>query len=72
MASLDYSKNTAKKLTRKRLVYLGHSEGGMIAPMVAVERPKDIDFIILTAGPGVKVAQLMTEQNEAASNLYGH
>ena len=32
--------------------------------MVANER-SDIDFIVLLAGPGVKIPQLMSEQNEA-------
>ncbi len=64
MVSLDYLKNR-KEVDKKKIGLLGHSEGGMIAPLVAVERPKDIDFIILTAGPGVKVTQLMTEQNKA-------
>ena len=41
----------------KKLGLIGHSEGGMIAPMVAADR-KDIDFIILLAGPGVKIIDL--------------
>lgn len=48
----------------KKLGLIGHSEGGMIAPMVATNR-KDIDFIILLAGPGVKILDLMAEQNAA-------
>ena len=64
MVSLDYLK-ARSEVDKKKIGLLGHSEGGMIAPLVAVARPKDINFIILTAGPGVKVSQLMTEQNEA-------
>lgn len=48
----------------KNLGLIGHSEGGMIAPMVAAKR-KDIKFIVLLAGPGVPCADLMTEQNVA-------
>ncbi|MEP6616324.1 MAG: alpha/beta hydrolase [Ginsengibacter sp.] len=48
----------------KHLGMIGHSEGGMIAPMVAVKR-KDINFIILLAGPGEKGLKLMEEQNVA-------
>ncbi len=49
-----------------RIGLLGHSEGGMIAPMVATKR-KDINFIVLLAGPGIPVTDLMTEQ--AVANL---
>lgn len=70
MVSLDYLK-TRKEVDVKKIGLLGHSEGGMIAPLVAAQRPKDIDFIILTAGPGVKVTQLMTEQNKATLTSMG-
>ena len=59
--SLDYLKTRAKVDTQK-LGLIGHSEGGMIAPIVGVQR-KDINFIILLAGPGEKISQLMAEQN---------
>lgn len=38
---------------------LGHSEGGMIVPLL-----DSIDFAILLAGPGVAIAELMAKQNE--------
>ena len=41
---------------------IGHSEGGMIAPMVASRR-KDVSFIILLAGPGVNVLDMMEQQS---------
>lgn len=59
--SLDYLKRRSE-VDVKHLGMIGHSEGGMIAPMIATER-KDIDFIILLAAPGEKILQLMTEQN---------
>jgi alpha/beta superfamily hydrolase len=61
--SLDYLKHR-KEVDVKHLGIIGHSEGGMIAPMIASER-KDIDFIILLAGPGEKISALMEEQNVA-------
>src|SRR5690606_35185098 len=42
----------------------GHSEGGLIAQMVA-SKSKDVDFIVLMAAPGVEIPQTMAEQNEA-------
>ena len=41
---------------------IGHSEGGMIAPMVANRNP-DVDFIVLLAGPGIPISELMVHQN---------
>jgi pimeloyl-ACP methyl ester carboxylesterase len=49
---------------QSRIGLLGHSEGGMIAPMVAAKR-NDIYFMVLMAGPGIPVSELMTEQNIA-------
>ncbi|HRF17316.1 MAG TPA: acyl-CoA thioester hydrolase/BAAT C-terminal domain-containing protein, partial [Chitinophagaceae bacterium] len=49
---------------KKKIGLIGHSEGGMIAPMVATSR-KDIDFIVLLAAPGVRITELMAEQNAA-------
>ena len=43
---------------------IGHSEGGMIAPMLAANR-KDIAFIVLLAGPGLPTTALMQEQISA-------
>jgi pimeloyl-ACP methyl ester carboxylesterase len=68
-ASIEYLK-TRKEVDDKRVGLLGHSEGGMIAPMVASQR-KDIDFIVLLAAPGVKIIDLMAEQNAAVMRSAG-
>lgn len=52
------------EVNKNKIGLIGHSEGGMIAPMVATNR-KDIDFLILLAAPGIKITELMTEQNAA-------
>ncbi|PWT96467.1 MAG: alpha/beta hydrolase [Bacteroidetes bacterium] len=67
--SLNYL-NTRKEVNHKKIGLIGHSEGGMIAPMVAIKR-KDVSFIVLLAGPGVKITQLMTEQNGAILESVG-
>lgn len=41
---------------------IGHSEGGLIAPMVASAR-KDVGFIVLMAGPGVTGEQILLLQS---------
>lgn len=43
---------------------VGHSEGGVIAPIVA-SRNSDVDFLILLAGPGVNGMEVLIEQNKA-------
>jgi alpha-beta hydrolase superfamily lysophospholipase len=53
-----------KEVDKKKMGLLGHSEGGMICQMVAAER-KDINFIIMLAGPGIPTLKLMEEQNDA-------
>ena len=58
------------EVDKKKTGLIGHSEGGMIAPMVAAER-KDISFIVLMAGPGVPIIDLMAEQNEAVARSGG-
>jgi pimeloyl-ACP methyl ester carboxylesterase len=52
------------EVDKNKIGLIGHSEGGMIAPMVATNRG-DISFIVLLAAPGVKIIDLMTEQNRA-------
>jgi pimeloyl-ACP methyl ester carboxylesterase len=60
---LNYLK-TRQEVDKTKLGLLGHSEGGMIAQIVAAER-KNIDFVISLAGPGQKIIDLMAEQNAA-------
>lgn len=45
---------------------IGHSEGGMIAPMVGTANPK-VKFMVLLAGPGIPLSRNMELQ---LSNLY--
>lgn len=49
---------------------VGHSEGGMIAPIVASRNP-NVKFIVLMAGPGIPIAQLYAQQIEDAMKLAG-
>jgi uncharacterized protein len=60
ITSIEYLKKR-KEIDPERIGLIGHSEGGLIASIVAAER-KDIDFIILLAGPGIKGAELLAEQ----------
>jgi pimeloyl-ACP methyl ester carboxylesterase len=60
-AGINYLKSR-KEIDSNNIGLIGHSEGGMIAPMVAAKR-KDVKFIVLLAGPGVKISELMEQQS---------
>lgn len=49
---------------------IGHSEGGIIAPMVASKNPK-VKFIISMAGPGIPTDELLLLQTGAISKASG-
>jgi pimeloyl-ACP methyl ester carboxylesterase len=50
LAGVEYLK-TRKEIYGKQIGLIGHSEGGMIAPIVA-SRSKDVAFLVLMAGMG--------------------
>lgn len=54
----------------RRIGLIGHSEGGLIAPMVAQLDPK-IAFLVLLAGPAVPGHALMNAQRRAISGVMG-
>jgi len=49
---------------------IGHSEGGMIAPIVAVQNKK-VQFIISLAGPGIPIDQMMILQSQSVAKSEG-
>ena len=59
--SLNYLE-TRSDVNKKHLGLIGHSEGGIIAPMVAARR-KDVSFIVMWGAPETGGAKLNTEQN---------
>ena len=52
-----------KEIDARKLGLIGHSEGGIIAPMVAA-RSKDVAFIVLMAGTGVPGARILEAQGQ--------
>jgi len=54
----------------KSIGLAGHSEGGLIAPMVAASDEK-IAFIISLAGPGVRGEEIIHRQNNDISRISG-
>ncbi|MFZ6643776.1 alpha/beta hydrolase family protein [Undibacterium sp. TC4M20W] len=59
-AAVDYLR-TRSEINQDKLGMIGHSEGGLIAPMLAANDPK-LKFIVLMAGPGVRTDALLLEQ----------
>lgn len=54
----------------KNIGLIGHSEGGMIAPIVAVQN-KNIQFVISLAGPGIPIDQMMLLQTQSIAKSQG-
>lgn len=54
---------TRNEIDKSNIGVVGHSEGGIIAPILASE-DKNIKFIVLLAGMGVKGIDLLMAQNE--------
>ena len=54
----------------KRIGLIGHSEGGVVAPKVAARDPR-IAFIVLLAGPGVPLSQVLAAQRARLSPAMG-
>jgi len=61
---------TRKEVDKKKIGLLGHSEGGIIAPMVA-STSKDVNFIVLLAGTGIQGNQLLLIQQELIGRASG-
>lgn len=68
-AAMAYLKTRAD-VDQKHIGLLGHSEGGLIAPAVAVADPA-VRFVVLMAGPGVRGDKIMLKQNELIARATG-
>jgi uncharacterized protein len=53
-----------------RVGIAGHSEGGLIGPIVAARNPA-VAFLVLLAGPGLRGDQLVLAQSEALARASG-
>ena len=68
-AAFEYLK-TRKEIDPKRIGLLGHSEGGVIAPIVANEAP-DVAFVVLMAGTGVPGDSVLMLQSQLVAKAEG-
>ncbi len=58
------------EINPKKISLIGHSEGGLIAPIVAANNP-EINNLVLLAGPGVSGEKILLEQNYLSAKLQG-
>jgi pimeloyl-ACP methyl ester carboxylesterase len=68
-AAVEYLK-TRKEIDKNKIGLIGHSEGGMIAPMVAA-KSADINFIVLLAGTGIPGDEILLLQSEMIGKAAG-
>jgi hypothetical protein len=62
--------NTRPDVNRKMLGILGHSEGGVVGPIVASRNPATT-FLVLLAGPAVSGEELLYTQSETLAKAQG-
>jgi hypothetical protein len=69
MAGVTYLKNR-REIDHGWIGLVGHSEGGMIAPMVAAQSP-DIAYIVLIASPGLAIKKMEFSEEARALKANG-
>jgi fermentation-respiration switch protein FrsA (DUF1100 family) len=69
LAGIAYLKNR-EEINSKQIGLIGHSEGGLIAPMVAAHS-SDVGFIVLMAGPGLRGEEILYLQSALISKATG-
>lgn len=68
-SAITYLK-TRKEINKDKIGLIGHSEGGLIAPMIA-SKSKDVAFIVLLAGPGIQGDQILLLQQKLMGKASG-
>lgn len=58
------------EIAANRIGLVGHSEGGYVAPMVAIRDPS-VRFVVLMAAPGMRLGQLLRLQNAKIAKASG-
>ncbi len=69
LAAVGHLKSRAD-IDPQRIGLIGHSEGGMIAPMAAT-RSNDVAFVVMLAGPGLTGEEILYAQGELIRRALG-
>lgn len=70
LAAVAYLK-TRKEIDPKRIGLIGHSEGGVTGPAAIAQAPDDIAFLVMVAGVGVPMHELLQRQAQDLLKLSG-
>ncbi|KAA6438697.1 lysophospholipase [Dyadobacter flavalbus] len=68
-SAIDYLK-TRKEINKEKIGLAGHSEGGIIAPMIA-SKSEDVRFMVLLAAPAIPLRKMMLIQSELIARAFG-
>lgn len=69
LSAVEYLKSR-EEVNQEKIGLIGHSEGGIIAPMVA-NRTKDVSYLVILAGTGVPGKDISLFQSKNLSTLEG-
>ena len=69
LSAVDFLKNR-KEVDSKKIGLIGHSEGGLIAPIVA-SKTEDVAFIVLMAGTGLTGEEIIYLQSRLIAEASG-
>ncbi|MCF8363608.1 MAG: alpha/beta hydrolase, partial [Prolixibacteraceae bacterium] len=69
-AAIDYLKSR-KEIAPANIGLMGHSEGGIVAPIVASQHPDEVAFIVLLAGPGLPGSDIVMMQQKLIGKASG-
>jgi pimeloyl-ACP methyl ester carboxylesterase len=69
-AAMDYLRNRPE-INPKSIGIIGHSEGALIAPIIAAGNKEDVAFIIMMGGVGIKGSELLLLQSSKMAVITG-
>lgn len=69
-AAIDYLKSRSE-IAPATIGLIGHSEGGIVAPIVASQHPDEVAFIVLLAGPGLSGRDIVMMQQKLIGKASG-
>ncbi|MEM6684475.1 MAG: alpha/beta hydrolase [Bacteroidota bacterium] len=69
-AALIYLQSRGDVIDVTKIGFIGHSEGGLIAPIIAA-RNKTVAFCVLLAGPGLDGKEVLLTQGKKGAELNG-
>jgi pimeloyl-ACP methyl ester carboxylesterase len=70
VSALAYLKSRPE-IDKKRIGLIGHSEGALLAPMVAAKHQNDVFFVVLMGGIGVSGSELLLKQAGDIARING-